>query len=71
MYKCREKLGRLRGSLEVPADQSGLEGFQWQGVHYDGWEAVPVLRKMQNPGSPNGPTMVDGWVVRLSSREIN
>ena len=26
-----------------------------------------VLRKMQNPGSHNGPPMVDGWVVRLSS----
>ena len=26
-----------------------------------------VLWKMQNPGSPNGPPMVDGWVVRLSS----
>ena len=28
----------------------------------------PVLRKMQNPGLPNGPPMVDGWVVHLSSR---
>ena len=27
--------------------------------------AVP--QKMQNPGSPNEPPMVDGWVVRLSS----
>ena len=31
-----------------------------------GW-GVAVLQKMQNPGSPNGPPMVDGWVVRLSS----
>ena len=28
---------------------------------------ITVLQKMQNPGSPNGPPMVDGWVVRLSS----
>ena len=28
---------------------------------------IPVLQKMQNPGSPNGPPMVVGWVVRLSS----
>ena len=26
-----------------------------------------VLRKKQNPGSPNGLPMIDGWVVRLSS----
>ena len=26
-----------------------------------------VLRKKQNPGSPDGPPMIDGWVVRLSS----
>ena len=25
------------------------------------------LRKMPNPGSPNGPPMIDGWVVHLSS----
>ena len=28
---------------------------------------LSVLQKMQNPGSPNGPPMVDGWVVHLSS----
>ena len=28
---------------------------------------ITVLQKMQNPGSPSGPPMVDGWVVRLSS----
>ena len=26
-----------------------------------------MLLKKQNPGSPNGPPMIDGWVVRLSS----
>ena len=26
---------------------------------------LPVLRKKQNPGSPDGPPMIDGWVVRL------
>ena len=26
-----------------------------------------VLQKMQNPGSANGPPMVDGWMVRPSS----
>ena len=27
----------------------------------------PVLQKKQNPGSHNGPPMIDGWMVRLSS----
>ena len=41
----------------------------------DAYVTLLVLRKMQNPGSPNGPPMVDAclggpsqfWVVRLSS----
>ena len=28
---------------------------------------MTVLQKMQNPGSPNGPPIVDGWVARFSS----
>ena len=27
---------------------------------------ITVLRKKQNLGSPNGPPMIDSWVVRLS-----
>ena len=33
----------------------------------EGGNKVTVLRKKQNSGSPNGPPMIDGWVVRLSS----
>ena len=29
--------------------------------------SVSVLQKMQNPGSPNGLPIVDGWMVCLSS----
>ena len=36
-------------------------------TEWRGYTPIPVLQKMQNPGSPNGPPTVDGWVVRLSS----
>ena len=34
---------------------------------YQSKGTLTLLRKMQNPGSHNGPPMVDGCVVRLSS----
>ena len=37
--------------------------FQWLSARLQ----YPVMQKMQNPGSTNGPPMVDGWVVRFSS----
>ena len=27
---------------------------------------IPVLSKVQNPGSPNGPPIVDSWMVHIT-----
>ena len=51
----------------------GIQTFSFKKMHLKVYltdsviKLMTVLQKVQNPGSPNGPPMVDGWVVHLSS----
>ena len=62
----------MRACAEASQGESGegVDNASQQSQQRDAIELTSssaVLQKMQNRSLPNGPTMVDGWVVRLSS----
>ena len=60
----REKGSRLRSLLLVPYMRLLCSFVSY--INLDRIYQNTVLSKVQNRGSPNGPPMVDGWVVRIT-----
>ena len=66
----RTQLETLWKKSVIQVKKQTLLPFTQRHIKHVIWSIIPlkaVLQKMQNPGSPNGPPMVDGWVIRFSS----